>query len=158
MGKLTPRGQEVPGQPPSKAPTAASGRGSAGGLVPIPAPAHGQAPAALCTGLPQADADALVKGQGVARVQLWECPSPASILEQKWEMGVAPTPKKQPPAPWYGPDKPLSSPFWKAGGPAEPLSRSAFPERGACPHWEIANSLHGECQLPAYENIHIIKP
>ena len=55
-----------------------------------PAPAHSQALAALCAGLPAADADPLAKGQGVARVWLWECPSPVPVLEKKWETEVAP--------------------------------------------------------------------
>lgn len=77
-------------------------------------------------------------------------------------------PKKQLPPPCYGWDgqTPRQPIVWKEGDPLEPLSFrviwplscSAFPESQACPHWEIANSLHGECQLPACENIHIIKP
>ena len=50
--------------------------------------------------------------------------------------------------------------FRRKGTPRTPLFQSlAF--LLLCLSWEnwkiIANSLHGECQLPTYENIHIIK-
>lgn len=76
--------------PPPRRPQAPLALAPAGRLIPAPTPAHSQALAALHAGLPVADADPLVRGQGVARVWLWECPSPVPVQGEEWEMGVAP--------------------------------------------------------------------
>lgn len=100
-----------------------------------------------------------MKGQGASVEMSLPCVCPR-------ELGSAPPPRNSCRQPGLGETgKPLGSPsFGRKGTPgtpffqrASPLSCLAFPESQVCPHWEIANSLHGKRQLPTYENIHIIK-
>lgn len=102
------------------------------------------------------DTDPVMKGQGASVEMPLPCFRPGEL-----ESGP---PRNSCCQPGLG-DTPLGSPlFGRKGTPGPPVFQRAlpvfclaFPASQVCPHWEIANSLHGKCQLPTYENIHIIK-